>query len=225
MLSAPLGSIPRGRAVATCGPSGSDEQPRVSTDARRRASSRSAGGLCPLTEEIYRDYRVRNGLAAGGSRIRTRGPSAKGKAMGCHSRQALPSLDLNLLVAPPLVRPSPIGNAQKSLSQERDRWFESGSLQRRVCEPISLSCSVPSVDGSSLPSRAPRNAGPTADRRAMRAVSDEMVLTLSATGTADDVAARISALLKAGLKQAVLFPLAVDGDASGAIVRTIEALS
>ena len=59
----------------------------------------------------------------------------------------------------------------------------------------------------------------------MRAVSDEMVLTLSATGTADDVAARISALLKAGLKQAVLFPLAVDGDASGAIVRTIEALS
>jgi hypothetical protein len=50
----------------------------------------------------------------------------------------------------------------------------------------------------------------------MRAVSDEMVLTLSVAGTADDVTARISALLKAGLKQAVLFPLAVDGDASGA---------
>ena len=63
------------------------------------------------------------------------------------------------------------------------------------------------------------------DAGAMRAVSDEMVLTLSASGTADDVAARISALLKAGLKQAVLFPLAVDGDASGAILRTIEALS
>ena len=60
---------------------------------------------------------------------------------------------------------------------------------------------------------------------AVRAVSDEMVLTLSATGTADDVAARMSALLKAGLKQAVLFPLAADGDASGAILRTIEALS
>jgi hypothetical protein len=30
----------------------------------------------------------------------------------------------------------PIGNAQQSLSQQRDRWFESGSLQRRVtCEP------------------------------------------------------------------------------------------
>jgi hypothetical protein len=27
-------------------------------------------------------------------------------------------------VAPPFVPPSPIGNAQKSLSQERDRWFE-----------------------------------------------------------------------------------------------------
>ena len=39
-------------------------------------------------------------------------------------------------------------------------------------------------------------------QRAMRAVSDEMALTLSAAGTADDVAARISALLKAGLKQA-----------------------
>jgi alkanesulfonate monooxygenase SsuD/methylene tetrahydromethanopterin reductase-like flavin-dependent oxidoreductase (luciferase family) len=56
-------------------------------------------------------------------------------------------------------------------------------------------------------------------------VSDEMVLTLSAAGTADDVAARISVLLKAGLKQAVLFPLAEDSDASGAIHRTIEALS
>ena len=36
-------------------------------------------------------------------------------------------------MAPPFVPPSPIGNAQKSLSQERDRWFESGSLRRRVC--------------------------------------------------------------------------------------------
>jgi len=26
----------------------------------------------------------------------------------------------------------PIGNAQQSLLQQRDRWFESGSLQRRV---------------------------------------------------------------------------------------------
>ena len=28
---------------------------------------------------------------------------------------------------------APIGNAQQSLLQQRDRWFESGSLQRRVC--------------------------------------------------------------------------------------------
>jgi len=31
----------------------------------------------------------------------------------------------------------PIGNAQQSLLQQRDRWFESGSLQRGVyCEPV-----------------------------------------------------------------------------------------
>jgi hypothetical protein len=33
-------------------------------------------------------------------------------------------------VAPPFVPPSPIGNAQKSLSQERYRRFESGSLRQ-----------------------------------------------------------------------------------------------
>ena len=38
-------------------------------------------------------------------------------------------------MAQPFVPPSPIANAQNSLSQERDRWFESGSLQQRVCEP------------------------------------------------------------------------------------------
>jgi hypothetical protein len=33
----------------------------------------------------------------------------------------------------------PIGNAQQSLSQQRDRWFESGSLHRGVrSEPDSL---------------------------------------------------------------------------------------
>src|SRR5262249_35873381 len=62
------------------------------------------------------------------------------------------------------------------------------------------------------------------DAGAMRAVSDEMVLTLSASGTADDVAARISALFKAGLKQAGLVPLAAHGWASGGIRRTIEVL-
>jgi alkanesulfonate monooxygenase SsuD/methylene tetrahydromethanopterin reductase-like flavin-dependent oxidoreductase (luciferase family) len=59
----------------------------------------------------------------------------------------------------------------------------------------------------------------------MRAVTDEMVLALSATGTPDDIALRLDALLQAGLKQAVLFPVPADGDAKTAIVRTIECLS
>ena len=45
------------------------------------------------------------------------------------------------------------------------------------------------------------------------------------TGTPDDVAQRLDALLQAGLKQAVLFPVSADGDAKAAIVRTIELLS
>ena len=36
------------------------------------------------------------------------------------------------LTSPPFVPPSSVANAQNSLSQERDRWFESGSRQRRV---------------------------------------------------------------------------------------------
>jgi alkanesulfonate monooxygenase SsuD/methylene tetrahydromethanopterin reductase-like flavin-dependent oxidoreductase (luciferase family) len=63
------------------------------------------------------------------------------------------------------------------------------------------------------------------EAQAMRAVTDEMVLALSATGTPDDIALRLDALLQAGLKQAVLFPVPADGDAKTAIVRTIEFLS
>jgi hypothetical protein len=47
----------------------------------------------------------------------------------------------------------------------------------------------------------------------MPAVTDEMVLALSATGTPDDIALRLDALLQAALKQAVLFPIWADGDA------------
>jgi 5,10-methylenetetrahydromethanopterin reductase len=62
--------------------------------------------------------------------------------------------------------------------------------------------------------------------RATRAVNDEMVSALSASGTADDVAARIGALLNAGLKQAVIFPFPVEGgSAKEATIATIEALS
>ena len=63
------------------------------------------------------------------------------------------------------------------------------------------------------------------EARAMRAVTDEMVLALSATGTPDDIALRLDALLQAGLKQAVLFPISADGDAKSAILRTVEFLS
>jgi hypothetical protein len=37
------------------------------------------------------------------------------------------------------VPPSSIGNTQKSLSQERDRWFESGSLQQTVSLSLDFS--------------------------------------------------------------------------------------
>ena len=58
-------------------------------------------------------------------------------------------------MAPLLVPPSPIGSAQKSLSQERDRRFESGSLQRRViCELGSRLSGVPRT--ISAPGRARR---------------------------------------------------------------------
>jgi alkanesulfonate monooxygenase SsuD/methylene tetrahydromethanopterin reductase-like flavin-dependent oxidoreductase (luciferase family) len=64
-----------------------------------------------------------------------------------------------------------------------------------------------------------------AEARATGAVTDEMVVTLSATGRPDDIAQRLDALLRAGLKQAVLFPFSADGDAKTAILRTIEFLS
>jgi hypothetical protein len=53
----------------------------------------SAQGCHPCLRYVFVTYvsGPDNGLFAGGRRIRTRGPSAKGKAMGSHSRQALPS--------------------------------------------------------------------------------------------------------------------------------------
>jgi len=55
-------------------------------------------------------------------------------------------------------------------------------------------CGCTGITGS-----APEPNSPAADdAEAMRAASDEKVLTLSASGAADDVAARINALLKAG---------------------------
>jgi hypothetical protein len=56
----------------------------------------------------------------------------------------------------------------------------------------------------------------------MRAVSDEMLLTLSAAGAADDGAARIS-VAQGGPQAGGAVPVAVDGDAGRAILRTIGA--
>ena len=53
----------------------------------------------------------------------------EGKGYGEPLQASIVVSRLNLQLAPPS---SPIGNAQKSLSQERDRWFESGSLQQTV---------------------------------------------------------------------------------------------
>lgn len=61
--------------------------------------------------------------------------------------------------------------------------------------------------------------------RAVSVVTDAMVSALSASGTADDVAAKLQSLLDAGLKQAVLFPFPAAGGAKEAIVSTIKALS
>ena len=54
----------------------------------------------------------------------------EGKGYGKPLRASIAVSDLNLQVAPLFVQPCPIGNAQKSVSQERDRWFGAGSLQR-----------------------------------------------------------------------------------------------
>src|SRR4029077_12718100 len=71
-------------------------------------------------------------LFPGGNRIRTIGPAANGKAMGGPPKSILAISDLTLGGSTDRAD-VPIGNAQQSLLQQRDRWFESGSLQRRVC--------------------------------------------------------------------------------------------
>jgi len=52
----------------------------------------------------------------------------EGKGYGQPLQASIAVSDLNLQVAPPFMPLS--WQAQKSISQERDRWFESGSLER-----------------------------------------------------------------------------------------------
>src|SRR5262245_9280882 len=108
------------------------------------------------------------------------------------------------------------------VSQPSGGWQSSRVGER---SHISAGCltTAASLLGTDFPAR--RNDSRTPGRRrTKRAVTDEMVLALSATGTPDDIALRLDALLQAGLKQAVLFPLSTDGDAKSAILRTIEFL-
>src|SRR6516225_2682736 len=77
-------------------------------------------------------------LAAGGNRIRTIGPAEKETAV-----ERGPAADHRSLARRPVLNDpqsayrSGISRRQqpRDLSQERDRWFESGSLQRRVRKP------------------------------------------------------------------------------------------
>src|SRR5882672_9976137 len=89
---------------------------------RWRNPQRSSMGSAP-------EGQVRAGLPAGGNRIRTIGPAANGTAMGGPPKSILAISDLTLGGSTDRAD-VPIGNAQQSLLLQRDRWFESGSLQR-----------------------------------------------------------------------------------------------
>src|SRR6516225_935260 len=89
-------------------------------------------------------------LAAGGNRIRTIGPAEKETAV-----ERGPAADHRRLARRPVLNDpqsayrSGISRRQqpRDLSQERDRWFESGSLQRRVRnEPSAASLGPPNAE-------------------------------------------------------------------------------
>jgi hypothetical protein len=87
--------------------------------------------------------------------------------MGSHSRQALPFRTKPVSGTAFRAPPSPIGNAQKSLSQQRDRWFESGSLQRRVRLSLDFSFLYRKA-GSCRGVRGPGQAARPAETRGAR---------------------------------------------------------
>ena len=76
-------------------------------------------------------------------------PPSRNKRATSAPRRSRPSAKR----APPAASSEVFGRCRR----EWDRGFESGLLLQRVCEPISLSCSVPSVDG--------RGTSPGATRR------------------------------------------------------------
>jgi len=60
---------------------------------------------------------------------------------------------------------------------------------------------------------------------AIAAVTDELVLAFSASGTPDEVAKKIDEFAGSGVEQIVLYPYAAEGDTKRTIVETIEALA
>jgi len=88
-------------------------------------------------------------------------PLANGTAMGGPPKSILAISDLTLGGSTDRAD-VPIGNAQQSLLQQRDRWFESGSLQRGVCElsvpkpPSKQQLVVAKVSSEGLPLDAAR---------------------------------------------------------------------
>ncbi len=61
-------------------------------------------------------------------------------------------------------------------------------------------------------------------RAAIQAVSDEMVVSLTASGSPDDVAEAIGAFADSGLDQVVLYPYPASGGALGAFRAAIDAV-
>lgn len=61
--------------------------------------------------------------------------------------------------------------------------------------------------------------------RACGAVHDQMVATLSVSGTPDDVVRQIEPYLASGLKQIVLYPYGAEGDTRQTILDAIDAFA
>src|SRR6266481_6336752 len=78
------------------------------------------------------ENQVRTGLPAEGTGFEPSVPPRNGTAMGGPPKSILAISDLTLGGSTDRAD-VPIGNAQQSLLQQRDRGFESGSLRQGVC--------------------------------------------------------------------------------------------
>jgi hypothetical protein len=122
----------------------------------RRCPSQPRARSCS-SARVSRTDRKFARLSAGGNRIRTISPAEKETAV-----ERGPAADHRRLATPFSYR-SGISRRQhpRDLSQERDRWFESGSLQRRVCKPSVPQRRSPLLRAAQMPARRKR---PVSDR-------------------------------------------------------------